>query len=164
MVYRSRRAKLWQFPSNFYQKWKRFPRYIDLNKVLAEGCHGAKLWPLPLCFQPILKLRWFHSSSLFFGIRGSNGMGQNRELSNPIFFSFSFCALSILWSPRLVPAHGPLLIQRSVMEELQREFRWQWETTSTHRFRMADDMQYSFAYTHYLLEVGQILSFGNIHH
>ena len=66
--------------------------------------------------------------------------------------------------PRLVPAHGPLLIQRSVMEELQREFRWQWETTSTHRFRMADDMQYSFAYTHYLLEVGQILSFGNILH
>ena len=98
MAKRSRRAKLWQFPSNFYQKWKRFPRYIDLNKVLAEGCHGAKLWPLPLCFQPILKLRWFHSSSLFFGIRGSNGMGQNRELSNPIILD--------LWEPMVSVSHS----------------------------------------------------------
>jgi len=53
---------------------------------------------------------------------------------------------------RLVPAHGPLLVQKSVMEQLKREFSWQWKTTSGHKFRMADDMQYSFSYTHYLLE------------
>ena len=64
--------------------------------------------------------------------------------------------------PRLVPAHGPLLVQRSVMEELQKEFRWQWETTSSHRFRMADDMQYSFAYTHFLLEVGKTRGGKNV--
>lgn len=51
---------------------------------------------------------------------------------------------------RKVPSHLPHMIDRDVMEELQTVWPGEWNATSAHRFRSPTDMQYSFAYYHYL--------------
>lgn len=50
-----------------------------------------------------------------------------------------------------VPAHTPLMINRDIMEELQNRYSEQYRKTSTNRFRSSDDMQYAFAYFHWLI-------------
>jgi len=52
---------------------------------------------------------------------------------------------------RKVPAHVPHMVNRDIMEELQARWPEQWAATSTHRFRSPVDMQYSFAYYHYVM-------------
>jgi hypothetical protein len=52
---------------------------------------------------------------------------------------------------RKVPAHMPHMIDRQAVKEMQREWPEEWERTSAHRTRSSQDMQYSFAYYHYVV-------------
>ncbi|KAI6658944.1 N-acetylglucosamine-1-phosphotransferase subunits alpha/beta-like isoform X1 [Oopsacas minuta] len=52
---------------------------------------------------------------------------------------------------RKVPAHMPHLIDRDIMQELQDEFREEFDLTSSHKVRQNDDMQYSFSYYYYYM-------------
>uniref|UniRef100_A0A7S3XU23 Uncharacterized protein n=1 Tax=Heterosigma akashiwo TaxID=2829 RepID=A0A7S3XU23_HETAK len=49
-------------------------------------------------------------------------------------------------STRKVIAHMPHMIDKVIMEEMQQQFKDEWEKTSSNRFRSSDDMQYAFAY------------------
>jgi UDP-N-acetylglucosamine-lysosomal-enzyme len=55
------------------------------------------------------------------------------------------------FSARRVPAHMPHLIDRQIMAELQTRFSNEWDDTSSHRVRQADDMQFAFAYFYFLI-------------
>ena len=52
---------------------------------------------------------------------------------------------------RKVPAHMPHFINRDVITEMQQRWPEEWDATSSNRFRSNKDMQYSFAYYHYLI-------------
>ncbi|EQC32311.1 hypothetical protein SDRG_10058 [Saprolegnia diclina VS20] len=52
--------------------------------------------------------------------------------------------------PRRVPAHMPYFIQKRVLSELKAHWPTQFNATSSHRFRHPRDMQFSFAYMHYV--------------
>lgn len=52
---------------------------------------------------------------------------------------------------RGVPAHMPFLIDRELMEQLQSQYRKEFEQTSSNRFRSPTDMQYAFAYSNYII-------------
>lgn len=51
---------------------------------------------------------------------------------------------------RKVPAHVPHMMDREYLQEMQTKWPEQWIATSSHRFRSASDMQYSFSYYYYL--------------
>eukprot|EP00041_Stephanoeca_diplocostata_P039414 m.1624021 g.1624021 ORF g.1624021 m.1624021 type:complete len:1659 (-) comp25387_c0_seq5:5707-10683(-) len=53
---------------------------------------------------------------------------------------------------RRVIAHMPHFIDRNIMLDLVNQFPDKWEATSSHRLRSGDDMQYAFAYYHFLIE------------
>jgi UDP-N-acetylglucosamine-lysosomal-enzyme len=55
------------------------------------------------------------------------------------------------FSARRVPAHMPHMIDRRIMAELQARFSTEWDDTSSHRVRQADDMQFAFAYFYFLI-------------
>ncbi|XP_075228140.1 N-acetylglucosamine-1-phosphate transferase subunits alpha and beta [Lycorma delicatula] len=55
------------------------------------------------------------------------------------------------FKPRKVPAHMPHLIDRSIMSRLQERFKEEYEKTSSHRIRSADDMQFAFSYFYFLM-------------
>lgn len=63
---------------------------------------------------------------------------------------------------RQVPAHAPILIDRDIMEELQKKFFKEFVKTSRNRFRQADDIQYSFSYYHFLMEEQKDVSVDRI--
>lgn len=63
---------------------------------------------------------------------------------------------------RQVPAHAPIMIDRDVMEDLQANFRREFQQTSRNRFRHADDMQFSFSYYHFLVEEQKEVSIDEI--
>jgi hypothetical protein len=52
---------------------------------------------------------------------------------------------------RKVPAHMPHFINRGIIAEMQQRWPLEWDVTSSNRFRSNKDMQYSFAYYHYLI-------------
>ncbi len=52
---------------------------------------------------------------------------------------------------RKVPAHMPHFINRDIITEMQQRWPGEWDVTSSNRFRSNKDMQYSFAYYHYLI-------------
>ena len=52
---------------------------------------------------------------------------------------------------RKVPAHSPHMLDKEIVAEMQRKWPVEWEATSTHRVRSTMDMQYSFAYYHYVM-------------
>ncbi len=52
---------------------------------------------------------------------------------------------------RKVPAHMPHFINRDIITEMQQRWPSEWDVTSSNRFRSNKDMQYSFAYYHYLI-------------
>ncbi|KDO19754.1 hypothetical protein SPRG_15088 [Saprolegnia parasitica CBS 223.65] len=52
--------------------------------------------------------------------------------------------------PRRVPSHMPYFIQKRLLAELKAHWPVQFNTTSAHRFRHPKDMQFSFAYMHYV--------------
>lgn len=55
---------------------------------------------------------------------------------------------------RKVPAHMPHFIDVSAMEKLQDKWPEEFDETSSHRFRDSFDIQYAFAYFHFLMEGG----------
>ena len=58
---------------------------------------------------------------------------------------------------RKVPAHMPHFIQSNVMQALQEKFPEEFERTSSHKVRTADDMQYAFSYIYFLMNEKQEL-------
>lgn len=52
---------------------------------------------------------------------------------------------------RKVPAHMPHMIDVDIMHEMQHRWEALWNATSSHRFRSTSDMQYAFAYYHYVM-------------
>ena len=52
---------------------------------------------------------------------------------------------------RRVPAHAPLFMQRSVINELQQRWAPLFERTSSHRFRHGEDMQLAFTYAYHVM-------------
>ena len=52
---------------------------------------------------------------------------------------------------RRVPAHIPHFVDRSILDDLHQAFREEFDRTSASRFRAPSDMQFSFAYYHFLM-------------
>ena len=52
---------------------------------------------------------------------------------------------------RMVVSHVPHLIDRIVFAEMRRKFEADWAETSRHRLRQSNDMQFAFAYFHFLM-------------
>jgi hypothetical protein len=55
---------------------------------------------------------------------------------------------------RRVPAHMPHMIDVGVVEAMEARFPTEFRETSRHRFRSSTDVQYAFAYFHFLMEGG----------
>jgi hypothetical protein len=55
---------------------------------------------------------------------------------------------------RKVPAHMPHMIEVAAMQKLQDRWPEEFSSTSARRFRDGDDVQYAFAYFHFLMEGG----------
>lgn len=53
---------------------------------------------------------------------------------------------------RKVPAHMPHLIDKNIFQELWEKYSYEWEQTSSHQVRSKTDMQYIFAYHHFLMQ------------
>ena len=60
---------------------------------------------------------------------------------------------------RRVPAHTPLAINVEAMERLQRRYASEYRKTSSNRFRNSDDVQFAFAYFHWLILSSRHLDF-----
>lgn len=58
---------------------------------------------------------------------------------------------------RDVPAHMPHLMNRRVLEMIERNMTRQFNETMHHRFRESSDLQYAFLYFHYLDMAGSFL-------
>jgi UDP-N-acetylglucosamine-lysosomal-enzyme len=52
---------------------------------------------------------------------------------------------------RKVPAHMPHMINKYIMEELQRKYATQYDLTSSHKLRNVKDMQFAFSYFYYIM-------------
>jgi len=80
---------------------------------------------------------------------------QNRKLLDT--FADSLVNVNRLYndrygfSKRRVLAHAPYYINKNIMSELQELFAYEYDLTSSHKFRHPKDMQYSFAYYYYLM-------------
>lgn len=57
---------------------------------------------------------------------------------------------------RRVPAHMPHMIDTQVMRAMQAEWRDEWARTAANRFRSGTDMQFAFAYFHYVMSKARI--------
>jgi hypothetical protein len=63
---------------------------------------------------------------------------------------------------RKVPAHVPHLINRDIVDEMQREWPIEWDITSSNKFRSSYDMQYAFAYYHFVINRPYLVVAGNV--
>lgn len=52
---------------------------------------------------------------------------------------------------RKVPAHMPHLLDRTIIDEMQRKFAHEFDMTSSHRMRDPQDMQFAFSYYYFLI-------------
>lgn len=52
---------------------------------------------------------------------------------------------------RRVPAHMPHLIDKFIVEDMQKKFNKEFKKTSSHRVRGHEDMQFAFSYFYYLM-------------
>ena len=52
---------------------------------------------------------------------------------------------------RKVPAHMPHMIDKTVVEKMQKKFPREFDKTSSHRLRSSEDMQFAFSYFYFLL-------------
>lgn len=59
---------------------------------------------------------------------------------------------------RDIPAHMPHLMNRRVLELIERNMTMKFNETIHHRFRESTDLQYAFLYFHYLDGIGSILN------
>ena len=57
---------------------------------------------------------------------------------------------------RRVPAHMPHMIDTDVVRKMKAEWADEWRTTSRNRFRSGRDMQYAFAYFHYIMSKAKL--------
>lgn len=63
---------------------------------------------------------------------------------------------------RRVPAHMPLLLDKSIVEEMQKKFDKEFKKTSSHRVRDQEDMQFAFSYFYFLTSEKINISVGSI--
>uniref|UniRef100_A0AAR2JRC9 N-acetylglucosamine-1-phosphotransferase subunits alpha/beta n=1 Tax=Pygocentrus nattereri TaxID=42514 RepID=A0AAR2JRC9_PYGNA len=66
------------------------------------------------------------------------------------------------FTSRKVPAHMPHMIDRLVMQELQDTFPGEFDTTSSHRVRHSEDMQFAFSYFYFLMSALQQLNVSQV--
>lgn len=62
------------------------------------------------------------------------------------------------FSVRKVPAHAPILIDRDVMEEMQKKFQKYFDVTARNRIRSADDVQFGFLYYYYVIHEKSVVN------
>lgn len=55
------------------------------------------------------------------------------------------------YQARRVPAHMPHFISKSIIKDLQDRFSEEFQLTSSHKIRQANDMQYAFSYFYFLM-------------
>ena len=60
-------------------------------------------------------------------------------------------------SARKVPAHMPHMLDKRDLAALQARWPADFAATSSHRFRHSEDMQFAFAYFHWLLHTGDVV-------
>ncbi|XP_077355392.1 N-acetylglucosamine-1-phosphotransferase subunits alpha/beta-like isoform X2 [Festucalex cinctus] len=65
---------------------------------------------------------------------------------------------------RKVIAHAPHMIDKLVMQELQDTFPHEFQKTSSHHLRHADDMQFAFSYFYFLMSVKQQANISELFH
>ncbi|XP_077401638.1 N-acetylglucosamine-1-phosphotransferase subunits alpha/beta-like [Vanacampus margaritifer] len=65
---------------------------------------------------------------------------------------------------RKVIAHAPHMIDKLVMQELQDTFPQEFQKTSSHHFRHADDMQFAFSYFYFLIGVNLQANISEVFH
>ncbi|KAM9846113.1 N-acetylglucosamine-1-phosphotransferase subunits alpha/beta [Aulostomus maculatus] len=66
------------------------------------------------------------------------------------------------FTSRKVPAHMPHMIDRLIMQELQDTFPEEFDKTSGHRVRHAEDMQFAFSYFYFLMSTQQQLNVSEV--
>ncbi|KAK3853814.1 hypothetical protein Pcinc_039664 [Petrolisthes cinctipes] len=95
-----------------------------------------------------------HKQTVYAGDYEVPHLGQRRLLTA---FADSLLHVNRLYNAeyghqaRRVPAHMPHFISKSIMEELQERYKEEYELTSSHHIRLANDMQYSFSYFYFLM-------------
>lgn len=62
-------------------------------------------------------------------------------------------------TPRKVPAHMPHFIRVSDVKRMQSRYSSHFRATASNRFRSSDDVQYAFAYFHFLINSARSLDF-----
>lgn len=55
------------------------------------------------------------------------------------------------FSVRKVPAHAPIMIDKEIMNEMQKKFKKYVDITARNRFRSRDDLQFAFIYYYYII-------------
>ena len=63
---------------------------------------------------------------------------------------------------RKVPAHMPHLLDKTIIEEMQKKFAGEFDKTSSHRVRNSEDMQFAFSYFYFLLSEKRSVSAAEI--
>ncbi|XP_043666200.1 N-acetylglucosamine-1-phosphotransferase subunits alpha/beta isoform X1 [Vespula pensylvanica] len=63
---------------------------------------------------------------------------------------------------RKVPAHMPHLIDKWIVNSMQRKFESDFIKTSSHKIRNAEDMQFAFSYFYFLMSENLYISVGDI--
>ncbi|XP_066946144.1 N-acetylglucosamine-1-phosphotransferase subunits alpha/beta [Macrobrachium rosenbergii] len=123
-------------------------KYIDNGTLAAH--HGNLPWERQQLFAQDNNLNPATSSGDYLVFHGSG-----RRLLD--MFAESLLHVNRLYNSefgyeaRRVPAHMPHLINKQIMEDLQSRFQEEYELTSSHKIRQANDMQYAFSYFFYLM-------------
>lgn len=66
------------------------------------------------------------------------------------------------YMPRYVPAHSAIMIDKEIMEKMQRNFSKEIGVTAGNRIRNSNDMQFSFTYYYYLIHERDTLDISQI--
>lgn len=66
------------------------------------------------------------------------------------------------FSVRKVPAHAPILIDKEIIEKMQKKFEKFIHITARNKIRSADDLQFAFSYYYYLIHEKNTLSVEEI--
>ncbi|KAH8407664.1 hypothetical protein KR222_009759 [Zaprionus bogoriensis] len=108
------------------------------------------------------------SSSSSSSTTASSLLHKEDFRSSTDIYSHSLIATNMLlnrvygFKARHVLAHVGFLIERDIVEAMQRRFQQQVQQTARQRFRAATDLQYAFAYYSYLMSETQTLSVEQI--
>ncbi|XP_044260231.1 N-acetylglucosamine-1-phosphotransferase subunits alpha/beta [Tribolium madens] len=66
------------------------------------------------------------------------------------------------FSVRKVPAHAPIMIDKDIMNEMQRKFQKHFDKTARNRLRSVDDIQFAFSYYYYIIHEKKIAGIDQI--